>query len=201
MAGEGKGLLGCFFFAAVVFVTSLALGMSVSPDVSAEALEEVGEFLGSLGGLSSLGLFLIIFLNNAVKALGVVIFGIFFGLVPLFFILFNGFILGVLVSALESEAGYGLIAASLVPHGVVEVPILLLATALGLAVGWQSLRWFAGRESAVRSWLGQGLRTYFRWVMPGLLLAAAIEAFITPHVMRLVAGEPVCVGLTCLVNF
>lgn len=201
MVGGGKGLLGCFFFATVVFVTSLALGMSVSPDISGEALEEVGEFLGPLGELSSLGLFLVIFVNNAVKALGAVVFGIFFGLAPLFFILFNGFILGVLISGLESEAGYGLIAASLAPHGVIEVPILLLATALGLAVGSQSLRWFAGRESAVRSWLGQGLRVYVRWVVPGLLLAAAIEVFVTPYVMRLVAGEPVCVGFLCLVNF
>jgi hypothetical protein len=36
--------------------------------------------------------------------------------------------------------------ASSVPHGVIEIPAILLATALGLTLGMESLRWLLRRE-------------------------------------------------------
>jgi stage II sporulation protein M len=76
----------------------------------------------------------------------------------------------------------------LAPHGIIEVPLIVLATALGFTVGRESLRWLTGRKSLVRLQLRQGLKTYFKWILLGLLVAAAIEVFITPLIVGLAGG-------------
>ncbi|MFC1962658.1 stage II sporulation protein M [Chloroflexota bacterium] len=178
-----------FILAAVLFAVSLTLGMLVvAPDASAETLEKIGEMLGLLASLNSLQLFLMIFLNNTVKALAVIVSGIFLGLPPLIFISFNGFLAGMLISGIQPTVGYGVVIASIAPHGVIEIPLMLLTTALGFAVGRESLRRLTGGKSQVKSQLRRGLRTYFRWILPGLLAAAAIETFITPLIIDLAGG-------------
>jgi stage II sporulation protein M len=156
--------------------------------MSANLLEELSQLLGPLGSLGPLALVMIIFLNNALKALGVIVLGILLGLPPLLFICLNGFIIGVLVSALKPVAGYGVIVAGLAPHGVIEVPVLLISTALGLAVGWESLRWITGRKSQVRRQLRWGLKVYLRWILLALFIAAVIEVFVTPFIVGLAGG-------------
>ncbi len=175
--------------AAALFAGSIALGMSVvAPDASAETLDKIGEMMGHLASLNSLQLFLVIFLNNTIKALAVIASGILLGLPPLIFISFNGFLAGMLVSGLQPTVGYGVIIASIAPHGVIEIPLIVLTTALGFTVGKESLKRLTGGKSQVKSQIRRGLRTYFRWILPGLLVAAAIEAFITPHIIDLVGG-------------
>lgn len=172
-----------FLLAAALFAVFLALGLGASPAVSAEMLKGMEEMLDPLGKLSYLQLFGLIFVNNAGKALGAILLGILLGLPPLVFIIFNGFAIGAVLSALAASVGYGAILASLAPHGIIEIPMLLLASALGLSVGRESLNRLQGRKSQVRSRLIGGLKVYAKWVLPGLLVAAAIEAFITPLVM------------------
>ena len=177
-----------FLVATVIFTVSLALGMRVAPDVSIEMLQELGQLLEPLESLGSLAILLVIFLNNAIKTLGVVVLGVIFGLPALVFVSFNGFMIGTLVSGLKSIAGYGVIAASMAPHGVIEVPVLLLATALGFSVGGESLKWLIGRRSSVRAQLLRGLKFYFKWILGGLLVASVIEVFATPLIVGLAGG-------------
>lgn len=77
--------------------------------------------------------------------------------------------------------------ASFIPHGVIEIPVVLLATALGFTVGMESARWLARKESRVRLRLSDGLKVYLRWILPGLAIAAIIEVFVTPLVIGLVS--------------
>ena len=177
-----------FLLATALFAVSIALGMRVPPELSAEILDELAQLLEPAKALGPLALLLLIFLNNAVKALGVIVLGIVLGLPPLFFISYNGFTIGALVSGLKSVTGWGVIAASLVPHGVIELPLLLLATALGFAVGRESLRWLTRQKSMVRAQLRQGLKLYLKWILVGLFVAAVIEVFATPYIIRLVGG-------------
>ena len=76
---------------------------------------------------------------------------------------------------------------SFVPHGVIEIPVILLATALGLTVGMESARWLIRRERRVKSRLSEGLRVYVRWILPGLAIAAIVEVFVTPLAIGLVS--------------
>jgi len=181
-------LIRNLLLATALFSVFLTLGTLTPIDVSLEILQEFGDILEPLRMAGHIFLLLVISLNNALKALGVIVLGIFFGLPPLLFICVNGFILGALISAVESVEGLGYVVASLVPHGVIEVPALLLATTLGFTVGWESLKWLLRRKSLVKSKLLHSLKLYLRWVLPGLIAAAIIEVFITPWVVARVGG-------------
>ena len=89
-------------------------------------------------------------------------------------------------------SGYDLsfFAAAVLTHGVVEIPVIVLATAAALRLGAVVTRpprgltvgqaWFLAFGDAVK--IGFGL------VLPGLIVAALIEAFVTPGVVLAVIG-------------
>jgi stage II sporulation protein M len=69
---------------------------------------------------------------------------------------------------------------------VIEIPVILLATALGFTLGMESFKWLLRRESRVKLQLSDCLKVYLRWILPGLAVAAIIEAFVTPLLIGLV---------------
>jgi len=171
-----------------IFFVSLVLGTLIGQNTAEGLIRQFGGILGPLaptGNLSIL-LFLIIFINNAIKALGLVFLGILLGLPPLFSTGLNGFILGGFSSVLESVNGWRYVIASFVPHGVIEIPVILLATALGLTLGMESFKWLLRRESRVKLQLSDCLKVYLRLILPGLAVAAIIEVFVTPLLIGLV---------------
>jgi len=177
-----RGLIRNLVLATAVFCASLVLGAFRGQNIVEGLLSELGavlEPLASTGNLSLL-LLLVIFINNAIKALVLILLGILLGLPSILFIGLNAFILGGLGSALESVNGWRYALASFVAHGVIEIPVVLLATALSLTVGMESARWLIRKESRVKSWLSDGLKVYVRWILPGLAIAAVIEVFVTP---------------------
>jgi stage II sporulation protein M len=183
-----KVLIRNLVLATSIFFVSLVLGTLIGQNTVEGLMRQLGAVLGPLASTGELSilLVLIIFINNAIKALGLVFLGILLGLPPVLFIGLNGFILGGLGSALESVAGWRYVMASFVPHGVIEIPVILLAAALGLTVGMESLRWLVRKESRVKSQLSDCLRVYLRWILPGLAVAAIIEVFVTPLLIGLV---------------
>ena len=183
-----KVVIRHLILATCIFLVSLVLGTLIGQNTIDGIMREFGAVLqplGSTGNLSIL-LLLIIFINNAIKALGMIFLGILLGLPPILFVGLNGFILGGLGSALESANGWRYAIASFLPHGVIEIPVILLATALGLTVGMESLKWLIRRESRVKSQLSDSLKVYLRWILPALAVAAIIEVFVTPLVIGLV---------------
>ena len=183
-----KVLVQNLLLAGILFSVAVTLGTTASLDTSSAMLEELGKLLKPLEAAGRLSLIFIIFLNNAVKALGTIIFGIFLGLPPLFFVSANGFILGMVISRVESVAGWEYVVASLAPHGVIEIPILLLTTALGFTIGWQSVNWLMRRNNLVKLRLSNSLKIHLKWVLPGLFTAAIIEVSITPWLLGLISS-------------
>ena len=171
-----------------IFFASVVLGRFIGQSIATETMRQLGGVLERFASTDNLSilLFLMIFINNGIKALGVIFLGILLGVPPLFFIGLNGFIFGSLGAALVSMKGWRYVMASIVPHGVIEMPMILLATALGLTVGMESLKWLAGRDSRVKLQLADCLKVYLRWILPGLAVAAIIEAFVTPLFMGLI---------------
>jgi stage II sporulation protein M len=87
------------------FFVSLVLGTLVGRNIAEGLMGQFGGILGPLaptGDLSIL-LFLIIFIDNAIEALGLVFLGILLGVAPVLFIGLNGFILGGFGPALECQ--------------------------------------------------------------------------------------------------
>jgi stage II sporulation protein M len=183
-----KMLIRNLILATSIFFISLVLGALIGKNTVEGLMRQLGAVLEPLAltGKLTILLFLIIFINNAIKALGIIFLGILLGLPSLLFIVLNGFILGGLGSALESVNGWRYVMASFVPHGVIEIPVILLAAALGFTVGMESLKWLVRRESRVKLQLSNGLKVYVRWILPGLAVAAIIEVLVTPLLIGLV---------------
>jgi stage II sporulation protein M len=182
-----KSVIRSLILATGVFLISLVVGTLIGQDTVESLLREFGAALQPLASTDNVSvlLLLIVFINNAIKVLLLVLLGILVGLPPLLFIAVNGFVLGGLGAALESIMGWRYVLASFVPHGVIEIPLILLAAALGLTVGLESFKWLGRRESRVKLQLSNGLRVYVRWILPGLAVAAIIEVFVTPSLMGL----------------
>ena len=89
------------------------------------------------------------------------------------------------------DGSLGFLALTLLPHGVVEYPALLLAAAAGLR--WHTVFISASdRLSLSERWLRAGAdfaRVFLGLVLPLLLLAAFLEAYLTPAVLRAVFGS------------
>jgi uncharacterized membrane protein SpoIIM required for sporulation/ABC-type transport system involved in multi-copper enzyme maturation permease subunit len=100
-------------------------------------------------------------------------------------------VLGYLFSQIIA-AGYNplLFAPTVLTHGIVEIPIIILATAAALKLGAVVTRPPAGMTVG-QGWsqtLGDTVRLWMGVILPGLLLAAFIETYVTPVVVRMVFG-------------
>lgn len=135
---------------------------------------------------------LAVFLNNARATTIAMVLGIAVGIVPALVLLANGVLLGVLVGLALTGATrvpLALLPLALLPHGIVELPTLILASAWGLKLG---LAWLAP-SAAGRRWivlqrtLWEVVRIYLL-VLAFLLAAAAIEMLLTYALVRAVVG-------------
>ena len=95
----------------------------------------------------------------------------------------NAMMIGALASYYR-RSGLGLVAylAGTLPHGVTESAALVLACAAGLYVCRATTYAVLGhvdRKMVART-LGECLRAYTHWIVPLLILSAALEAFVTP---------------------
>ena len=95
----------------------------------------------------------------------------------------NAMIIGGL-AAYYRRSGLGLAAylAGTLPHGVTESAALVLACAAGLYVCRATTYAVFGRvdRKMIARTLSECLRAYTHWIVPLLILSAALEAFVTP---------------------
>ncbi|MHB8507230.1 MAG: stage II sporulation protein M [Candidatus Dormibacteria bacterium] len=100
--------------------------------------------------------------------------------------LLNGFVIGYLGAVFAGLRPHGLwvFLCGTVPHGVVELPALVLASAIALRVGASMVRpapegWLSGMRSAGADYLRVLLL-----LVPMFTVAALIESFVTPSILR-----------------
>jgi len=121
-------------------------------------------------------IFLFILARNSVVSLLVLVVGIFsYSIWPILVLIFNGAVSGFFVklqSLLFNRFSYEIWIFGLLPHGVLELGALFLAA--GASFYFRRLR-----KTGHFNWAGV-MRTYLVVVLPLLVVAALIEAFITP---------------------
>jgi stage II sporulation protein M len=126
---------------------------------------------------------LVIFLNNAVKSLFSIVLGAGFGIIPIIFVGGNGILLGLVANQVSHEQGTLFILAAILPHGIIEIPMVLISSGLGLRLGYLMYSSIMGKETDMKYELLQSLRIYMRIIMPLLFVSAFIETFVTPLVV------------------
>lgn len=179
----------------ILFTTALLAGYSLGfhPSITEgqgadDFFDEFRDLFAGFAELTRTELAAFIFVNNAVKSFVFMILGVALGTLPAFFLIINGGVIGLVVNLTNVTIGPAFLFAALVPHGILEIPALLYGAALGFKVGSQVWKRIRKQKSFVRESLTRGVKSFLRVVLPVLLLAALIEAFVTPEVIALVTG-------------
>jgi stage II sporulation protein M len=136
--------------------------------------------------MSPLYILLMIFLNNAFVSLVSLVLGIALGVLPILFIASNGYFVGVISYIVGQQKGFLFILLALLPHGVIELPMVFLSASIGLRLGHQVFLYLIGRPTEVIKEFIRGLMFYFLLIVPLLFVAAIIETFITPVIISFV---------------
>ena len=114
-------------------------------------------------------------------------FGVMALVIPPITLVLLGYITGTVLSA-----GYNpmLMIVGILTHGIIEIPVILLAAAVSLAVGSVVTRPPKG-STVGHAWvmmLGATIKLTIGVIIPGLIIAGLIESFITPHLVFSVLG-------------
>ncbi|ASJ09026.1 hypothetical protein A3L11_07205 [Thermococcus siculi] len=160
------------------------IGMA-SPDTALRAVEKLIEQIGPISD-SSFENFVKIFTNNSMVALMMFVSGLFFGLGPWFIMAFNGLMVGLVVLAVHrmGDVPIGQIILGLIPHGVIEIPAIAIAGVAGIVWYRELVRGEGEAAERFKRGAVNGLKLYLLSVVL-LLVAALIEAYVTPKVAGL----------------
>ncbi|MDO9096693.1 MAG: stage II sporulation protein M [Candidatus Methanoperedens sp.] len=166
-----------FFFVIIGFAVSLK-----NPESSAYLIDLFKETFGWITKLDPFERMLAIFKNNALNSLFALVSGIGFGLVPLVLIAVNGLFLGMVVEIFSTEKGVLFVLAAVLPHGIIELPMVFLSASIGLRLGHGMYRFLKGERTNLKQEFKQGLWFYVVRILPLLFVAAVIESYVTPVV-------------------
>lgn len=138
-----KGTSQFIIVSLIIFCVSVFIGISNDSfsnflNMQMESMKQLASQLDQ-GSNPTLSTFIFIFLNNAIKSVLVIFLGAFFGIFPVFFLAVNGLIIGYIIKlTLDGQMAvslFDLIAKLLLPHGILEIPALIIAGAYGLRLG------------------------------------------------------------------
>lgn len=164
-----------------VFILFVLAGMATPEEIKAEliksqkeGLQPFAEILNKNPIVAFLSLPLIILYNNLRVAvinllLGITLF------VPFMIIAFNGFIVGLFIS----YGNYVETAILILPHGIIEIPAIVISGALGLDIGIAALKkYILKKEIHLKEVFVKNI-SRFKWVVVMLIVAALVESYLT----------------------
>ena len=157
--------------AAALFFTGLVFGL-LKPGIFAPLIENLFEYAETeIIDKGAFGTFLFIFLHNFIAALASIFLGVLVGVLPLAASFMNGSIIGSFAYGLvESKKVIHLLL--LIPHGMFEIPAMLLAWGGGIWFGA-----FIFRKNREETFTNRWMRVFMllAYILPLLLMAATIE--------------------------
>lgn len=174
-----------------IFFGSLITGYASAasfPSMADTLMKGFSSRYGPILTMSPLYILLTIFLNNAFISLLSLVLGLALGAFPIIIIAFNGYFVGVVTYIVGQQKGFLFIILALLPHGIIELPMVFLSASTGLRLGYHVFLYFIGRPTELKREFIWGLKFYFHWIMPLLFVAAIIETFITPLILNLIIG-------------
>jgi stage II sporulation protein M len=165
-------------FILVIFLFSAIIGAYYQPaEVTNIVRELLQELIEQTQGLNTWQLIVFILNNNLQTSFFAMIFGIVLGIIPVLITFSNGYLLGfVMEKAITAQGTSTLL--QLLPHGIFELPAVIIALAIGTKFG---LFFKAGKGKIKKEFLyrlEQSLRIFLFIVLPLLILAAIIEGIL-----------------------
>jgi stage II sporulation protein M len=183
-----KSLRYYILFSSFIFLFAVFSGYSFAqnfPEETQKIIEELKEFFSVSEDETSLQMFLFIFENNVIKLFTVIFLGVFAGLIPLLSVWGNGMILGIFAQIISQELSWSFFILGILPHGIIEIPVLILSTAIGIRIGKIAVWRLFGRNKNFTKEFTKAIKFYILVLVPLLFIAALIEAFITPIILEI----------------
>jgi len=116
-----------FVFIFILFLAMVWIGYQNNTLISEYNLRRLGGIFKTIRELPSWQLMIFIFLHNSTAAFLMIILGLFFGIPPLISIAANGLLAGIVISKAVTQKGIGFTLATILPHGIFEIPAVILA--------------------------------------------------------------------------
>ncbi|NHN35179.1 stage II sporulation protein M [Paenibacillus agricola] len=181
-----------FIASTLVFVVGLILGAGFSDSFQVfiesqlKGLEQLTQSIANKPN-PQWSIFWLIFWNNIVKTLLIIALGAFFGVLPLFFLLANGMLLGYIGAVSTQKESLLFVIKGIAPHGIIEIPAIIIAAAFGLRLGVLMMKGMALLISPARANnFKEDFRGFVKVVIPvaitlivALTVAAVIESTFT----------------------
>ncbi|MFQ5997273.1 MAG: stage II sporulation protein M [Dehalococcoidales bacterium] len=166
-----------------LFAIGMAVGLAMPTDIADLLVEDLAalEELGNIFSPFKITTALFIFFKNVSALLVSFIFSPILCLTPILALTANGLVLSFVSSAVVQEESLGLLLAALLPHGIFELPALIMGEAAALSFGAMAIVALISKEK--RNQLPPNLKQNLRYLVLAfalLLPAAIIETYITP---------------------
>jgi stage II sporulation protein M len=171
----------------ILFVVSVFTGYLAgyfNPEIAQQMMGQFEESYGWIADESPLVIMVFIFANNTLNSFIAMLLGVVFGIWPILFILVNGFFVGLVVFDATREISIFVVLAALIPHGIIELPMIFISAAIGLRLGYFTfLKISKQMEISIRQELFQAVMFFIKLIVPLLFLAALIETFVTSAIL------------------
>lgn len=175
-----RWLLVAIFLFGIGLLAGLATPISTD-DLLAEDTAALGELIDFFGLLPQSSALVFIFIKNVTAVLTSFVFSPIFCLAPIMALSFNGWLIGLVSTVVIEQESLGYLLAGLLPHGIFELPALIMGEAAALSFGAAVVMAVFQRER--RKELLPNLKQNLRYlVIAGALFlpAAIIEVYVTP---------------------
>jgi|APSaa5957512622_1039677.scaffolds.fasta_scaffold17449_4 stage II sporulation protein M len=165
------------WYAFVLFLISALIGFIFpTPEfLRTYLIEMIQNLTGQLEGLNGFEITRYIFFNNLKASFFAAILGIVFGVFPLFVVLSNGYLIGFVSKIVTAQEGI-FVLWRLLPHGIFEIPAVLISIGLGLKLG--SISFQLKKYQNIKKEFIELLRVFVFIVLPLLIVAAIIEGIL-----------------------
>ncbi|OIO46476.1 MAG: hypothetical protein AUJ31_01730 [Parcubacteria group bacterium CG1_02_39_15] len=174
------------FLACLIFVFAIFYGYSVaqtSPEEVKTMLDGIKKVYEPVFGMSPIAQFLFVVLNNGLTLLFIILLGLVFGVPPFMALLSNGAVLGIVAFFSKQTFSWSVFFLGTLPHGIIEIPVLILGCAVGLKIGKTLFNKVFKKQGEVKKELSLALDFFLKALLPLLAIAAAIEIFITANLL------------------
>ena len=176
-------LLECRWFVVFIvglFALSFLIGFVWPHFFEEKIFEMLGEMVLEFEGKGAWESVWMIFVNNMIASFVAMLLGIGIGFFPLMACVMNGYLAG-FVGRYASEVEGVWVLWRLLPHGIFELPAVLISMGIGLRLGVGVLRLglqSKNNKNDIKLILIEGCRFFVFVILPLLLLAAIIEGIL-----------------------
>jgi stage II sporulation protein M len=162
-------------FVVILFSAGIVIGITNIFKVNEFIDLVVGSLMNQFKGSRGFELFIKILLNNSKASALVIVSGFFFSIVPTLAALMNGMMIGFMFQNTQLVAGKSIfeMALLLIPHGIFEIPAMILALAIGVKLG--DLPFKSRKIEFIKLNFKKIFYCYLKIIFPLLLIAAGIE--------------------------